>query len=114
MEMKINVKDIEKVNNKIENIDGWEVKSMKSWQTKTGKDMITVQLVKDTEDGPPLRPTKPGNIPQPSNVKDSMDIAKENREIKIEATILKKKVNDKSGSSTTIVETDDDVEFKFT
>ncbi len=85
---------------------------MKSWQTKKGKDMITVQLVKNQEDGPPIRPAGPDQIPQPSNIQDAVGIVKDNREMKTQATILKKKIKDKS-NSITVVEADDDVTFKI-
>jgi len=42
--MKIDTKEINKISESLEQIDGWEVEDFKVWQTQSGKDMATIRL----------------------------------------------------------------------
>jgi hypothetical protein len=44
--MKIDTKEINKINSAIDFIDGWEMEDFKVWQTKSGRDMATIRLKK--------------------------------------------------------------------
>ena len=53
----IDIKDVKKVSKKVNKIDGWKVKSLRSWESKYGDDMITIRLSKDPN------PPKPAPVP---------------------------------------------------
>lgn len=59
----INIKDIKKVSKKVNKIDGWKVKSLRTWESKYGDDMITIRLSKDS--GPPNPAPTPPNPDRP-------------------------------------------------
>ena len=47
--MKVDTKEISKISDALESIDGWDVEDFKVWQTQTGKDMATIRLKKSVE-----------------------------------------------------------------
>lgn len=42
--MKIDTKELDKINKKVEDLENWEINSIKQWETSSGKMMITLRL----------------------------------------------------------------------
>ena len=47
--MKVDIKEINKINGALENINGWKVQDFKIWETSSGKQMATIRLTKEDE-----------------------------------------------------------------
>ena len=54
--MKIDTKEIEKINNALESIDGWKVEDFKIWEKKNGTGMATIRLTKGKEESNETKP----------------------------------------------------------
>lgn len=110
--MKVNIKEVSKIAEKVEDIDGWEVKSLKTWESKGGTEMVTVQLTRGGDPPNPApeppRPDPPKLVSKPpiQTIDDSLDKYKENMKQKKRETKLSIKVKD-------IDDEDDDVSFKI-
>ena len=109
--MKVNIKEVSKITEKIEDIEGWKVKSFKTWDSKGGTEMVTVQLTRGSEPPEPgpkppkPEPSKLANEPPIQTIQGALDKYKEN--------MKSKKQSVKTSIKTKVID-DDDVTFKIT
>jgi Co/Zn/Cd efflux system component len=54
--MKIDTKEIEKINESLDSIEGWKVKDFKIWETSDGTNMATIRLIKSKEEKKNAKP----------------------------------------------------------
>jgi len=64
--MKIDTKEINKINEALDSIDGWEIEDFKVWQTQSGKDMATIRLRK-SDKKEELKPLEEEDLPLKGN-----------------------------------------------